>query len=119
MGTADTEALTGFLAGQDPRYFSSYAAALSDRPAWAKAKPRALQLLLRSSYSDAVRRHADWATEDWKAKGKTRQPKFVHWAEPSLSDAPRSGEAIAAELGFELLPPIVFALTPGDYSAHA
>src|SRR5205085_1346056 len=29
-----------------------------------------------------------------------------------------AGEAIAAELGFELLPPIVFALTPGDYSAQ-
>ena len=34
-------------------------------------------------------------------------------------NAPKAaGEAIAAELGFDLLPPIVFALTPGDYSAQ-
>src|SRR4029450_5297801 len=29
-----------------------------------------------------------------------------------------AGEAIATDLGFEVLPPIVFALTPGDYSAQ-
>ncbi len=34
-------------------------------------------------------------------------------------NAPKAaGEAIATELGFEVLPPLVFALTPGDYSAQ-
>ena len=34
-------------------------------------------------------------------------------------NAPKAaGEAIATELGFDVLPPLVFALTPGDYSAQ-
>jgi len=34
-------------------------------------------------------------------------------------NAPKAaGEAMAAELGFEVLPPLVFALAPGDYSAQ-
>ena len=34
-------------------------------------------------------------------------------------NAPKAaGEALATELGFEVLPPLVFALTPGDYSAQ-
>ena len=61
-----------------------------------------------------------WAAEDWKAKGKPGKPKFVHMgANHPYPNAPKAaGEAIAAELGFEVLPPIVFALTPGDYSAQ-
>ena len=61
-----------------------------------------------------------WAAEDWKAKGKPGKPKYVHMgANHPYPNAPKAaGEAIAAELGFDLLPPIVFALTPGDYSAQ-
>lgn len=34
-------------------------------------------------------------------------------------NAPKAaGEALATELGFEVLPPLVFALSPGDYSAQ-
>src|SRR3954451_11164500 len=34
-------------------------------------------------------------------------------------NAPKAaGEALATELGFEVLPPLVFALAPGDYSAQ-
>ena len=44
-----------------------------------------------------------WAAEDWKAKGKTGKPKFVHMgANHPYPNAPKAaGEAIAAELGFE------------------
>ena len=61
-----------------------------------------------------------WAAEDWKAKGKPGKPKFVHMgANHPYPNAPKAaGEAIATELGFEVLPPLVFALTPGDYSAQ-
>jgi branched-chain amino acid transport system substrate-binding protein len=61
-----------------------------------------------------------WAAEDWKAKGKSGKPKFVHMgANHPYPNAPKAaGEALATELGFEVLPPIVFALTPGDYSAQ-
>ncbi len=49
-----------------------------------------------------------WAAEDWKAKGKSGKPKFVHMgANHPYPNAPKAaGEAIAAELGFEVLPPI-------------
>src|SRR5260370_27040972 len=61
-----------------------------------------------------------WAAEDWKAKGKPGKPKFVHMgAIHPYPNAPKAaGEALATELGFEVLPPLVFALTPGDYSAQ-
>src|SRR5213075_3283019 len=121
-GTADTEALTGFLA-QDkiPDISASYAAALSDPTgAGGKAKPAPYNFFYGPSYSDAARGMLTWAAEDWKSKGKPGKPKFVHMgANHPYPNAPKAaGEAIAAELGFELLPPIVFALTPGDYSAQ-
>ena len=121
-GTADTEALTGFLAEDKiPDISASYAAALSDPTgAGGKAKPAPYNFFYGPSYSDAVRGMLTWAAEDWKAKGKPGKPKFVHMgANHPYPNAPKAaGEAIAAELGFELLPPIVFALTPGDYSAQ-
>src|SRR4029450_13134454 len=59
------------------------------------------------------------APEGRKAKGKPGKPKYLHMGpNHPYPNAPKAaGEAIAAELGFELLPPIVFALTSGDYSA--
>jgi branched-chain amino acid transport system substrate-binding protein len=121
-GTADTEALTGFLA-QDkiPDISGSYSAALTDPTgAGGKAKPAPYNFFYGPSYSDALRAELTWAAEDWKAKGKSGKPKFVHMgANHPYPNAPKAaGEAIAAELGFEVLPPLVFALAPGDYSAQ-
>src|SRR5215217_5845581 len=119
-GTADTEALTGFLA-QDkiPDISASYAAALSD-PTGAsdKAKPAPYNFFYGPSYSDAVRGMLTWAADDWKAKGKPGKPKFVHMgANHPYPNAPKeAGEALAKELGFDVLPPVQFALTPGDYT---
>ena len=55
-----------------------------------------------------------------RRKGKSGQPKFVHMgANHPYPNAPKeAGEAIAKELGFEVLPPVLFALTPGDYTAQ-
>src|SRR3954466_4420310 len=121
-GTADTEALTGFLA-QDkiPDISASYAAALSDPTgAGGKAKPAPYNFFYGPSYSDALRGMLIWAAQDWKARGKSGQPKFVHMgANHPYPNAPKeAGEAIARELGFEVLPPVQFALTPGDYTAQ-
>ena len=121
-GTADTEALTGFVA-QDkiPDVSGSYAAALTDPEGTSgKAKPAPYNFFYGPTYSDALRAELTWAAEDWKAKGKTGKPKFVHMgANHPYPNAPKAaGEALAAELGFDVLPAIVFALTPGDYSAQ-
>lgn len=121
-GTADTEALTSFVA-QDkiPDISGSYAAALSDPTgASGKAKPAPYNFFYGPTYSDALRAELTWAAEDWKAKGKPGKPKFVHMgANHPFPNAPKeAGEALAKELGFEVLPPLVFALTPGDYSAQ-
>ena len=70
-GTADTEALTGFLA-QDkiPDISGSYAAALTDPEGTSgKAKPAPYNFFYWPSYSDALRAELTWAAEDWKAKG--------------------------------------------------
>ena len=121
-GTADTEALTGFVAqDQIPDISGSYAAALADPTgAGGKAKPAPYNFFYGPTYSDALRAELTWAAEDWKAKGKAGKPKFVHMgANHPYPNAPKAaGEAIAKELGFEVLPPLVFALTPGDYSAQ-
>ena len=121
-GTADTEALTGFLA-QDkiPDMSGSYAAALTDPEGTSgKAKPAPYNFFYGPSYSDALRAELTWAAEDWKAKGKPGKPKFVHMgANHPYPNAPKAaGEALATELGFDVLPPLVFALAPGDYSAQ-
>jgi branched-chain amino acid transport system substrate-binding protein len=121
-GTADTEALTGFLA-QDkiPDISGSYAAALTDPEGTSgKAKPAPYNFFYGPSYSDALRAELTWAAEDWKAKGKPGKPKFVHMgANHPYPNAPKAaGEALATELGFDVLPPLVFALSPGDYSAQ-
>jgi branched-chain amino acid transport system substrate-binding protein len=121
-GTADTEALTGFLANDKiPDMSGSYAAALTDPEGTSgKAKPAPYNFFYGPSYSDALRAELTWAAEDWKAKGKPGKPKFVHMgANHPYPNAPKAaGEAIAQELGFEVLPPLVFALAPGDYSAQ-
>ena len=121
-GTADTEALTGFVA-QDkiPDISGSYAAALSDPTgAGGKAKAAPYNFFYGPTYSDALRAELTWAAEDWKAKGKSGKPKFVHMgANHPYPNAPKAaGEALAKELGFDVLPPLVFALSPGDYSAQ-
>ena len=51
-----------------------------------------------------------WAAEDWKAKGKPGKPNMSMGANHPYPNAPKAaGEAIAAELGFEPLPPIARA----------
>ena len=61
-----------------------------------------------------------WAAEDWKAKGGQGRPKYVHMgANHAYPNSPKAaGEALAAELGFEVLPVIQCSLTPGDYTAQ-
>ncbi|MGO9359504.1 MAG: ABC transporter substrate-binding protein [Xanthobacteraceae bacterium] len=121
-GTGDTEALTSFVTQDQIPYISgSYAAALADPTGVSgKAKAAPYNFFYGPTYSDALRAELTWAAEDWKAKGKPGKPKFVHMgANHPYPNAPKAaGEAMAQELGFEVLPPLVFALAPGDYSAQ-
>lgn len=122
-GTADTEALISFVTRDRIPYISaSYSAALTDptgrAPRADKAAP--FNFFYGPSYSDALRAMIKWAAEDWKAKGGQGRPKYVHMGanHPYPNSPKAAGEALAAELGFEVLPAIQFALTPGDYTAQ-
>ncbi|MBI5110898.1 ABC transporter substrate-binding protein [Rhodoplanes serenus] len=119
-GTADTEALTSFVAQDQIPYISgSYSAALTDPTGKSgKAKAAPYNFFYGPSYSDSLRAMLTWAAEDWKQKGKAGKPKFVHMgANHPYPNAPKeAGEAIAKELGFEVLPPVQFAFTPADYT---
>src|SRR5262249_31143938 len=121
-GTADTEALSAFVAQDQIPYISaSYAAALTDPTgASGNTKPAPYTLCDGPRCSAALRAMLTWPAQDWKAKGKSGRPKFVHMgANHPYPNAPKeAGEAIAKELGFDVLPPVQFALTPGDYTAQ-
>jgi branched-chain amino acid transport system substrate-binding protein len=123
-GTADTEALVRFVTRDKIPYISaSYSAALTD--AGGKSGRQGVEatpynFFYGPSYSDGLRAMLQWAAEDWKAKGRPGRPKYVHMGanHPYPNSPKAAGEALARDLGFEVLPAIVFALTPGDYTAQ-
>jgi branched-chain amino acid transport system substrate-binding protein len=123
-GTADTEALVRFVTRDRIPYISgSYSAALTD--AGGKSGRQGVEaapfnFFYGPSYSDALRAMLSWASEDWKAKGGQGRAKYVHMGgnHPYPNSPKEAGEAMARELGFDVLPAITFALTPGDYTAQ-
>jgi branched-chain amino acid transport system substrate-binding protein len=123
-GTADTEALVRFVNRDRIPYISgSYSAALTD--AAGKSGRQGVEatpynFFYGPSYSDGLRAMLRWAADDWKARGGQGRPKYVHMGanHPYPNSPKAAGEALAAELGFDVLPAIVFALTPGDYTAQ-
>ncbi len=121
-GTADTEALISFVTkDQIPDFSASYSAALTDPTGKSgKAKPAPYNFFYGPSYSDALRALLTWAAEDWKAKGGSGKPKFVHMGanHPYPNSPKEAGEAMAKELGFDVIPPVQFAMTPGDYTSQ-
>ena len=123
-GTADTEALVRFVTRDRVPYVSgSYSAALTDaggKSGRQGVEPAPYNFFYGPSYSDSLRAMLTWAAQDWKAKGGQGRPKYVHMGanHPYPNSPKAAGEAIAQELGFEVLPAIQFALTPGDYTAQ-
>ncbi|MCK8786320.1 ABC transporter substrate-binding protein [Roseomonas sp. NAR14] len=122
-GTADTEALVAFVTRDRVPFISgSYSAALTDptgrAPKADKAAP--FNFFYGPSYSDGLRAMLRWAADDWRARGQQGRPRFVHMGanHPYPNSPKEAGEAMARELGFEVLPAIQFALTPGDYTAQ-
>nr|WP_082708557.1 ABC transporter substrate-binding protein [Marinobacterium profundum] len=120
--TPSTEALVSAVAEDEIPYFSaSYAASLTDptgRGVEGRAAP--YNFFYGPSYSDACRGLVQWAREDWKARGKTSTPKFVHMGEnhPYPNAPKKACQAYATELGFEVLPVIAMPMTPGDNSTQ-
>lgn len=123
-GTADTEALVRFVTRDRIPYISaSYSAALTDaggRSGRQGVEAAPFNFFYGPSYSDAVRGMLQWAAEDWRARGQQGRPRYVHMGanHPYPNSPKEAGEALARELGFEVLPAIQFALTPGDYTAQ-
>lgn len=122
-GTADTEALVQFVARDEIPYFSaSYSGHLTDPTGQnpdTKA-PAPYNFFYGPSYSDGCRALVKWAVEDWEKKSGEGQAKYVHMGDNHpYPNAPKAAcEAYAAELGMEVLSPIVFSLSPGDFKAQ-
>jgi branched-chain amino acid transport system substrate-binding protein len=122
-GTADTEALISFVArDKTPVFSASYSGHLTD-PTGKNPntkKPAPYNFFYGASYSDACRGLVQWAAEDWKSKGKAGKPKFTHiGANHPFPNAPKAACAeYAEELGFNVLPPVVISMKPGDFKAQ-
>ncbi|MBB5694005.1 ABC transporter substrate-binding protein [Muricoccus pecuniae] len=123
-GTADTEALVRFVnRDRIPFVSGSYSAALTD--AGGKSGRQGVEaspynFFFGPSYSDALRGMLRWAADDWKARNGQGRPKYVHMGgnHPYPNSPKEAGEAMARELGFDVLPAIQFALAPGDYTSQ-
>lgn len=120
-GTGDTEALISFVAKDEIPYFSaSYSGHLTDPVGTSGAKPAPYNFFYGPSYTDGCRGLVGWAAADWKAKGGSGKPKFVHMGDNHpYPNAPKEGcAAYAAEQGFDVLNPIQYSLKPGDFKAQ-
>jgi branched-chain amino acid transport system substrate-binding protein len=122
-GTADTEALISFVArDKTPVFSASYSGHLTD-PTGKNPhtkKPAPYNFFYGASYSDSCRGLVQWAYKDWKSKNKNRQPKFTHiGANHPFPNAPKAACAeYAKELGFNVMPPVVISMKPGDFKAQ-
>ena len=122
-GTADTEAMVDFVAKDQVPYFSaSYSGHLTDPQGKGPEtkKPAPFNFFVGPSYSDGVRALVQWAADDWKKKGRSGKPKYVHMGDnhPYPNAPKKAGEDYAKELGFDVLPAIQYTLAPGDFKAQ-
>jgi len=122
-GTADTEALISFVARDEiPVFSASYSGHLTDPTGKnpITKKPAPYNFFYGASYSDTCRGLVQWAADDWKAKGGKGKPKFTHiGANHPFPNAPKEACAeYAQELGFDVLPPVVISMKPGDFKAQ-
>jgi ABC-type branched-chain amino acid transport systems, periplasmic component len=132
-GTADTEALIEYVSKDGVVFMSgSSSGHLTDptgRSPWTE-KPAPFNFFYGPSYSDGCRALVQFAAEQWKksgaaARGSTflgdlYRPKFVYMGDnhPYPNSPKAACTEYARDLGFEVLPPIRYALTPGDFSAQ-
>lgn len=122
-GTGDTEALIGFVSKDKIPYVSmSFSGHLTDPTGKGPKtkKPAPYNFFAAPSYSDGARALVQWAAADWKARGESRKPRYIHMGDNHpYPNAPKdAGNEYAKELGFDTLPPIQYSLRPGDFKAQ-
>lgn len=121
-GTGDTEALISFVAkDRIPVWSASYSGHLTD-PTGRNSKtekPAPYNFFYGPSYSDACRAMAQWAADDARAEG-VESPGFVYLGDNHpYPNAPKEAcSEYAAELGMNVLNPIVVPMKPGDFKAQ-
>lgn len=132
-GTADAEALVEFVTKDGIVFMSgSSSGHLTDptgRSPWTDI-PAPYNFFYGPSYSDGCRALVQWAAEQWKrtgtaARGSTflgdlYRPKFVYMGDnhPYPNSPKAACIEYARDLGFEVLPPIRYSLSPSDFSAQ-
>jgi len=121
-GTADTEALVGFVSRDKiPYYSASYSAHLQDPTGKSEhvKKGAPYNFFAGPSYSDGARAVIQWAAADAKEKGVAK-PKFVYMGDnhPYPNAAKKAAKGYAEELGFEVGNDIVYSMKPGDFKAQ-
>jgi branched-chain amino acid transport system substrate-binding protein len=132
-GTADTEALIDYVTKDGVVFMSgSSSGHLTDptgRSPWTDT-PAPFNFFYGPSYSDGCRALVQWAAEQWKrsgtaARGSTflgdlYRPKFAYMGDnhPYPNSPKAACTEYARDLGFEVLPPLRYALSPGDFSAQ-
>jgi branched-chain amino acid transport system substrate-binding protein len=132
-GTADTEALVDLVKRDEVVFMSGSASGhLTDptgRSPWTTA-PAPYNFFYGPSYSDGCRALVQYAAEQWKRSptaqsastflGDLYRPKFAYLGDNHpFPNAPRAACIdYARDLGFEIVPPIRYALTPADFTAQ-
>ena len=120
-GTADTEALVKFVTRDEIIYFShSFSAKLTDPVGKFSGRSTPYNFFYGPTYSDGCRAIVQWAADDWKKKGNSAKPKWVHMgANHPYPNSPKAAcLAYAKQLGFEVLPDIQYSLRPGDFKGQ-
>lgn len=122
-GTADTEALIGFVSKDKIPYLSlSFSGHLTDPTGKGANTKKAApyNFFVGPSYSDGVRALIQWAAADWKQKGHSGKPSYLHMGDNHpYPNAPKvAGYDYAKELGFEILPALTYSLRPGDFKTQ-
>jgi branched-chain amino acid transport system substrate-binding protein len=120
-GTADTESPDTFIA-KDEIPISPAPMPGNYRSQWVgrkSTKAAPFNFFYGPSYSDSLRAMLQWADRGLEDEGLRANPNMSIWAPTTLPQrAEGSRRGVGEGVGFEVLPAVQFALTPGDYTAQ-
>jgi branched-chain amino acid transport system substrate-binding protein len=114
----DAEALAPAAAEDELPYWSAALGAHLTDPQGRGPRaslPAPYSFIALPTYSDGARALVQWAMEDWKRRGRSGKPRYVHMGDnqPLSNSARSASDDYARELGFDLVPAIEYPLT-GD-----